>query len=311
MGVAHAILFCVEKGLLENQSRLLVDSFNEFAKDEGVRFFAFSPRKSNQPHKSTIDYLVSQGVTHIDKNLNTEFLHYPIANKILCCEYFEKSFDHFDSIIFVDTDTVFLNPMIPEQYNNRQGLFLKPVGHKGPGSIGKEDVNDVFWSQVCELCGVELPPVDCSTSIKSIRIRGYYNAGLVWASQLPGFYAQWKKDFLTILNSTLRPFKFVSKDGDNFRCIDQVALAITAQRFRKQLQILPPTYNYHIPFRPIINSEINPEINQLIHVHYHKWFQHRDFISHVTTQGEQNIKQVQWLRKRLPLEPFIFDEFKC
>ncbi len=306
----HAILFCVEAGLLESQTRLLVNSFKQFSPGNNHHLFAFSPRENFRPSSKTYEYLARNHVTHIDHCLNDSFLNYPIANKILACSYFEQNMPEFESVMFLDTDTVLLNDFGLNEFDSK-GLYLKPVGHKGPGTVGNEDANDGFWQQVFSLFELALPAVKFHTTIKDTAIRGYFNAGLVWSNKVPGFFQQWEQDFLKLIDSGLTPPGFVSKDRNNFRCLDQVALAVTASRFDECIKILPAGYNHHIPFRPMMVDKYCPDFKDLIHIHYHKWFQHPGFLDHITTEQEKLSVQYQWLKKQLPLTPTIDDQFKC
>lgn len=306
----HAIIFCVEAGLLERQSRLLINSFKRFSANSNLHLFAFSPRKDYQPSKQTSAFFKKHVVSHIGVDLNTAFLNYPIANKVLACSYFEKSMTEYQSIMFIDTDTVLLNDFGLDAFGEN-GLYVKPVGHKGPGTEGVNDVNDVYWQKVFSLFNLTAPEVKFHTTIKDIAIRGYFNAGLIWSKNLPGFFQQWEQDFLQLIDAGLTPPSFVSKDQNNFRCLDQVALAVTASRFNEAIKILPAEYNHHIPFRPLMSDKLCPQFKNLIHIHYHKWFQHPGFLDHITNDAEKQTEQYKWLKERLPLSPEIDGPFKC
>lgn len=306
----HAVIFCVEKGLLESQSLLLINSFKKFSTNRNLNLFAFSPRKEFQPSEQSLNFFKKNKVTHIKVDLNTKFLQYPIANKILTCSYFEKNIPEYQSIMFVDTDTVLLNDFGLDKFTDK-GIYLKPVGHKGPGTEGSDDANDDYWKKVFSLFEINLPAVKYHTTIKGIPIRGYFNAGLVWSNRVPNFFQQWEQDFLKLIDSGLTPPGFISKDQNNFRCLDQVALAVTASRYSDYLHILPPTYNHHIPFRPLMEKNSCPRFDELVHVHYHKWFQHPGFLDHVTSDEEKQSEQYKWLKERLPLQPEIDGPFKC
>lgn len=306
-----AILFCVEKGVLENQAILLCQSISNFTKHK-INLFAYSPRRSFLPSQEANKSLKKLGVTIIDTPLNTEFLDYPIANKVLACEHFERNFPDYKSILFVDTDTVFLNPISSILLSAKEKLYLRPVDNKGPGSEGEEDENDAFWVKVYEFFGLNKPEPCLLTTVRPHKIRPYFNAGFIWAHGLDGFFQQWKKDFIKLIDSGLRPFGWQSRDKNDFRCLDQVALAVTAQRYKKHLETLPPTYNYPIPFRPMMLERPNhPHFKDLVHVHYHKWFQHPGFLDHVTTAEDKKSEQYLWLKEHLPLLPEIDGPFKC
>lgn len=305
------IIFCVEKGLLEQQSRLLVSSVRRFL-GSSVSLIAFSPRHDYLPSHDTESFFEKNQVLHIKDNINKDYHDYPIANKVLVCEYIEKHFPELETVIFVDTDTIFLNAPDIKYFSDNPGLFLRPVDNKGPGSSGPNDENDLFWQKVYDLFKMELPAPIINTTVRINTIRPYYNAGLIWCHKLAGFFQQWKEDFEKLFNSGLRPYGYLSRDKTDFRCLDQVALAVTAQRFEKYLSILPEPYNYPIPFRPILKDrDGHPRFDELVHVHYHRWFQHPDFLDHVTNKEEKKSEQYLWLKQHLPLFPVIDDPFKC
>ncbi|WP_223786937.1 hypothetical protein [Marinicella meishanensis] len=305
----HAIIFCVEKGFLEDQCRLLLQSYQQFAQDPNIDLIACSPRPDNRPTPEMAAELQAAGVIHMTQALNQDFLDYPIANKLLCCAHVEKHHPEYASYLFTDTDTVWLNPI--GHLHAEPGLYLKPVGHKGPGTSGAQDPMDTYWQQVFALFDLPMPAVDVQTTIELIPIRGYYNAGYIWANQLDGFFQQWLADFKRLHQAGLVPPGFVSKDGNNFRCLDQVALAVTVARHDQHRKELPVPYNYHLPFRPMMPAQRRCALSELVHVHYHKWFQHPDFLDHVTVDEEKASAQYQWLKQRLPLQPITGGPFKC
>jgi lipopolysaccharide biosynthesis glycosyltransferase len=305
------IMFCVENGQLEVQTELLIKSIEYFLEESEVTLFACSPRKNHIPHDFRTK-IFGLNIIHIDKDLNKKMTEYPIANKVICSNYVENHFPNIQNLIFVDSDTVFLNPLSQNLLAPSQKLYLRPVDNKGPGSGGSGGQNDDFWHNIFNLCGVNLPEPSIWTTVRPNLIRNYFNAGLIWVNGIPGFFQQWHDDFISIVNSDLRPFGYKSRDGDDFRCLDQVALAVTATRFQEYVQILPETYNYPIPFRPKMKDRVNhPKFNELVHIHYHKWFQHPGFLDHITTDEEKESEQYLWLQEQLPLQPVIGDQFKC
>jgi lipopolysaccharide biosynthesis glycosyltransferase len=312
MNKITTILFCAEKGLLEQQAKLLVESLVHFGGSSHLQLIAFSPRSGFYPSLEACDFFTNNNVIHIKENLNTDYLDYPIANKVLACDYVESNYPEYDSIMFVDTDTVFLNPIDTKLLQSKNKLYVRPVDNKGPGSQGLDDENDAFWQEVYTLFDLETPKAQVTTTVRPHLIRPYYNAGFIWANGLSGFFAQWKKDFVKLVDSGLRPFGYQSRDNTDFRCLDQVALAVTSQRFADSVEVLSQTYNYPIPFRPILKLRDNhPRFDELVHVHYHKWFQHPGFLDYVTDDEEKKTSQYLWLKEHLPLLPVIDGGFKC
>lgn len=305
------LLFCSELGVIENQSFLLIKSIQKWMINF-ISIHAYSPRKSNTPSAKTRNFYKDNNIINYINNLNTQFADYPIANKLLACAEFETNNPKATNIMFVDTDTVFLNPIDTGLTNNRPALYLRPVDNKGPGSESKDDPNDLFWRQVFQLFKLPLPVPNLLTTVRPATIRPYYNAGFIWVNNIPGFYQQWLEDFLELVDSGLRPFGYESRDGDDFRCLDQVALAVTASRYQEHIKILPETYNYPIPFRPFMKDrDKHPAFKDLVHIHYHKWFQHPSFLDHVTSDKDKQTEQYRWLKEQLPLQPTIDGPFKC
>ena len=306
------IICCVEQGILEQQAILLAKSVRHWLRDLDVVVHAYSPRPSQWPSQPCLTAMQDLNVIWHKDELNTDFHDYPIANKVLACRHFEQTFTDQSSVMFVDTDTVFLKSIDASLLNQPQSLFVRPVDNKGPGSESDEDPNDAFWQAVFSLCHVEVPEARIQTTVRPATIRNYFNAGLIWSHHLPGFFQQWYTDFMTIVDSKLRPFGYQSRDGDDFRCLDQVALAVTATRWAEQLNVLPPSYNYPIPFKPVLQERPgHPGLDDLVHVHYHKWFQHPGFLSHVIDDQERSMPAYQWLEQQLPLSPTIDGPFKC
>ena len=307
-----AIVFCVEQGVLEQQARLLVASMQTVFASGDYTAYAYAPRTDSRPSLETQAFLKDHGVELILEPLNTDFLAYPIANKVLACRHIESTQSEYQSIVFVDTDTLFLNAIDTQLLASESALYLRPVDNKGPGSTGKDDEKDAFWQKVFALFGLTAPEPVVMTTVRPHLIRNYFNAGLIWAHRLPGFFQQWHDDFMVLVESQLRPFFYQSRDGNDFRCLDQVALAVTATRYQAQLRVLPQTYNYPVPFRPMMRDRAgHPSFQELTHIHYHKWFQHPGFLDHVTSDEDKLSSQYQWLKSHVPITPYIDDSYKC
>lgn len=290
---------------------LLIKSIEKWFYNFQYKIYVYSPRKQFWPKQETLNFLDRDHVVWLNHELNVDFKNYPIANKVLACQHFEQTYLTEGPIIFLDTDTVFTNPIGIGLLKKANRLLLRPVDNKGPGSESKHDVNDEFWQEVFNLCNVSIPPPSVLTTVSSLKIRNYFNAGLIWVCGLKGFYNQWYDDFLTIVDSGLRPFGYMSRDGNDFRCLDQVALAVTATRYKAYLEILPESLNYPIPFKSNMQNHTNHlKLNELVHIHYHKWFQHPGFLDHITTENEKLSEQYIWLKKQLPLKPEINEPFK-
>ena len=123
---------------------------------------------------------------------------------------------------------------------------------------------------------------------------------------------QWKQDFIKLMDSTIRTSASSSRHQVDYGFIEQMVLSVTSEKISSSTKILPQTYNYPIPFRPLLkNRENHPRFDELVHVHYHKWFQHPEFLDYVTDDEEKKSEQYLWLKEHLPLLPKIDGPFKC
>lgn len=307
-----ALIFIVERGYLESQALLLAKSVKMFAeKGVALDMFGCSVRESNYPDITTVKELEKMGATVICENLNKEFDYFPLCNGIYASAYIESMYPEYDGYLLVDTDTLFLGA-IQERMLEMPALIMRIVDNKGIGSNGEKDPNDYFWQQSFDFFGMDLLPVNVKTTVRKELIRPYYNSGFVLAFQLEGFMNAWKKDFLSLMRSDIRTSASASRHRQDYGFIEQFTLSVTSKRFEQHLKLAPETINYPLPFKPKIQDRPgHPVFQELIHVHYHRWFQHPGFLDYVTTDEDKKSLQYQWLKKRVPLKPFITGPFKC
>lgn len=308
-----AILLVVEKGYIEHQAKLLVESIHAFYGGDKsmLDVFTFSPRKNFKPDAATCEFLSPYVTHHFDENLNTQFTEFPLINGHIGASFFEQNFPEYTQVMLLDTDTVFLQDFEFLLQHADSGLYLAPVDNKGVGSLGTQDENHLFWQQLYAFLAIDEPTSKVVTTVGQDRIWPYYNAGFVCAKGIPGFFTQWLANFKSIYASNIRSV-FAGKNGSKSIYLEQVALALTAQQHRGLIIDLPKSINYPIPFHPRLKQRSDAmALSDLVHVHYHRWFQHPGFLTHIATPEEMSTESMQWLAARLPLSPRISDPFKC
>ena len=303
-----AILFVAEQGTLEQQALLLIQSIQKFLPPHSCETFIFCPRKDYCPSAKVLKVLENQTTAVFTKNLNTKYVNFPLANTLYAARFFEQNFPEYRRVLLVDTDTVFLNP-IPDSAM-QPGIHVRAVDNKGVGSTGIDDPNDSFWQEAFNFFDLELPEPSLITSIRRERIRPYYNSGFTLCNHVDGFFSSWFEDFDRLMESNIRP-DFIGRDGTNFGFFEQFTLALTTRRFKELLKPLAENMNYPIPFHPFLRRQNRHiPLQELTHIHYHKWFQHPRFTEHVFDESEKNTAQFKWLQDKLPLNPTIDGPFK-
>ena len=151
------------------------------------------------------------------------------------------------------------------------------------------------------------------TTVDRCKIRPYYNSGFVFAQKQTAFFSRWYDDFHQLMDSKVRTQKRASRHQVDYGFIEQMSISITVDRLGLTPQVPSIQYNYPLPFRPRLqnNPAQNIDLSALVHLHYHRWFQHPGFLSHVFSEADQETDAYQWLDKNLPFEPELSGPFKC
>jgi hypothetical protein len=301
--MALGLLVCVERGYLEPQSVLFCRSARRFGgRYANSPIYCFHPRAGYAPSRSTIEALRECGAAIVDEPLNQGMDHYPIANKVFVCEWAEKNLDE-EVLVFADSDSLFVAEPTALDLPGGCDIGVRPVDHKWAGSTGPSDPNDRFWRAMYEKLGVSEQPYTTST-IDQQRIRAYYNAGLVAVRRSSQIFSQWAADFRALAESGLRPR--ARETAFQWYFLDQLALAATAARSHVRVAELPWTYNYPLNFGLRLDYPgpgRRADLTELVHVHYHRSFETRNFLQHVRPRLSRTSEVFRWLSLHLPLQP--------
>ena len=301
--VSTALLLCVERGPLEAQSRLCVESLRTFGGELAeMPVYAFAPRPGEEPSEATAAALGEMGVTMVAEPLNPDHPDLPHTNKVFAAAWAEVNVDA-DAIVFADSDTVFLAEPA-ELAACDWDAAARPVGAVNMGSTGADHKNEADWELLYDELGVSARPF-VETVVSEERIRAYFNAGLVAFSRASGLATAWRDATLTLLGSP------VARRAPLRRQIDQLALGgVLAEPFDR-VRILPDTYNYPLPKRVKLPQRLQAlELDDLVHIHGHKWLHLPGFLSEVRPELDTSSERYRWLDARLPLEPEIEGPFR-
>ena len=298
-----AFLLCVERGRLESQSLLCVESLREFGGDlASAPVYTFAPRPGSEPSQATVAGLADLDAHYVDEPLNTDVGELPHANKVFACAWAEAQLDH-ELLVFTDSDTVFL----AEPAELRPGDWeaaARPVGAVNKGSTGPGHRNEADWQTLYEVLDVSARPF-VQTVVGHERVRAYFNAGLVALRRESGLAIAWREATLRLLDSP------VAARAPMRRQIDQLALGgILADRF-EAVKTLPNTYSYPLPKRIKLPAEMQAlDLPDLVHVHGHRWLHLPGLLEAVHPPLDPTSEQYRWLDARLPLEPTIDEPFR-
>jgi hypothetical protein len=292
-----AFLFCIERGQLEQQALLLCRSIRRW----GGRFaespiHGYRPRVGEELSPATLEELDALGVTVHEDPLNMALADVPTANKVFAGAAAEAELDA-DALVFCDSDTVFLNEPSAFDLAADTEAALRPVGQVGFGTRGPGDDNEEYWARLYELTGVTDPPWVTTVTGRE-RIRGYWNAGLVAVRRDAGILGAWRDTCLELVRAGHIP--------DARTNLDQVALAAVLSLRPGRVATLDDRYNYPLPRRAwLTNSMAGLDLDELVHIHYHRWFNRPSFLSLLQPPLDERTPQYRWLEGFLPFEPTI------
>lgn len=252
MSMPIAFIMCTEGShYLERESLLMVESFRKYAGNlKDAPIYSFHVREKNDVSPETIKTLRSFGVEHRKVILNTKYPDYPLANKPLICSYAEQTIDS-EILVFLDSDVVFFSEpkefFLPQGYN----IGLRPEHHKMIGSEGVTDPNDEYWMYLYNLAGVKDIDTFITTTVDQMKIRPFWNSGVVAVRRDAGIFTAWKQTLEKLLEEG------ITTNQNNFY-FEQSSLSATICARTQKIWHFSPGYNY-----PIHSHNIMPGFERL------------------------------------------------
>ncbi len=274
------IVICTEKGYLESMSKLLVASLREFGGEfKDIPIFSYQPRKEFQISSETIAFFEENSVEYIDLELNTDFCHYPFANKILASAHRETN-TNAEILTFLDSDVFFFNE--PKEFTNfgNADLILRPVDFKNIGAENSDDLNAVYWESLYKLLGVKNRRT-VLTTVSNESIWEYYQGGHVVTLTKNHFCRTWQENFIQVMNAEIIPTQGIA-------FIEQSVLAATVSQRSLNVKNFAKEYNYPLHMENEIKNRnyIVDNFNDWVTVHYHDVFRSQVAYSIIDTINE-------------------------
>jgi hypothetical protein len=292
-----AFLICVEHGRLENESVLLAESIRRWggaAAESAV--YAFSPRPDYQPEPDTLERLEALGVKHVTESLIPDLPGgLPTFNKVFVSAWAERELDH-ETLVFTDTDTVITGEP-RELLAGDWVAAARPVDRRIAGSRGKGK-NEPYWRRMYEALGVTEEPY-VETAVGQMRIRAYWNSGLLAARRSAGLFGEWERALKTLYDRDLVYHRMP-------QFMDQLSWAGVTANLGDRMLILPAAYNYPLRQRGGLDDEARDlDLAEIVHLHYRLFFHLPEPLAAVSPPFLEDTEQYAWLAERLPLQPIV------
>ena len=259
------IIICTEGGYLESSSKCLVDSFRKFAgKYKDTPIISYQPRKDHRISRDTKKFFERNDVEIIDLNLNKNYCDYPLANKPLITAH-RESVSSADILIFLDSDTFFINePGELFDFEDAEAV-LRPTDYKSLGTDNAGDRNNFYWDSLYKQLDVKIKRYT-TTTVSNEKILEYYNTGHIAALTEKQLFQQWLINFNRIMETGLKP--------KNRIFIEQTVFSATVSQMELKVKQFSKGYNYPLSHKYKI---LNPDYfvkdpSHLVSIHYHRLF---------------------------------------
>lgn len=294
-----AFLICVEHGRLENESILLLESLRRWGGEAAdAPVYAFAPRAGLEPEAETIARLEELGATMVIDPLVERFADIPTFNKVTISAWAERELDH-EILVFTDTDTIFLNEPT-ELLEGDWDAAVRPVDRRVAGSKGKGK-HEPFWKKMYAELGVKSEPY-VETTVGQVRIRAYWNSGLVAARRASGLFGAWERTLERLFDAGI-----VQKRWPQF--MDQLSWSGVTADLGDRLRVLSSAYNYPLRHRQALPAHVRDlDLDRIVHIHYRLWLHMPDALERAVPPFDSASERYRWLDERLPLEPVIEDD---
>ena len=255
---------CIEYGVLENQTLLMLQSFRQYAgRLQNSRILAVQPRFGASLNAHTVKMLEKLSVELIIDYKNNPYTWFNYANKIAAVTI-AQSLATTDLIAWLDSDTLIASEPTELVLDSDVDFaarceFLPPAVH----SNHLEDVP--YWYALCQLFGIkyaDIPELECDH--RKIQLKMFFNSGVfVWRRET-NFSSEYYNAFVKLIDSKIAMYR-----GDFFLA-DQVIIGPVLMLTGLSWKHLAYK-THHMTFQFQIDGSIaSPNMKDSAIIHYSK-----------------------------------------
>lgn len=315
-----SIVLSVERGKLENQAILLVDSLRRFGGAYAeCPVFVICPRPKRIIGKSCRDRLRQLGVEVIVEELISENEPYGTVARLGACLWAESQLNS-EILISLDDDLFFVQE--PDFQLTDTDFLARPVDVKGMCTSGPTDPFDPYWRRIAEVCGVAYDAIPwLETTVDRVRVKASYNGGMVAVRRRLGLFHEAERMFRILREADLSPRDlggeqvfastgFVGPEASRWWGSAQAVLSLAATRLRVRTRIAPATHNVPVHLAEGWGKRgVEITLKDSVLVHYH-WlltseYMHTDSIFHGASDLPGPV--FHWLLQQIPLKEQMAD----
>ncbi len=269
----------IDSGLLEKEALILIGSIENYQNQTKNSIFVVNPYNTKLD-ENTINIFKSKNINYI---IMKE--HIPEENKILSkiwiTSYIETNFgNNFDFLIFLDNDTLFLNPLDKEILDDEiHSAFIRPVDF-ADDAIKNIDKMSPNWKFLVTKFNINIKTIEkIKTARDSTDIYPVFNSGFIIEKPNAKIFNTWL-DIYYQIEADQKFHEIITSNKKYIHYLDQTLLLIALIKMGiDKVKILDLRYNFSLEnffLMRIINfnncrlDKINIETDNLILIHYHK-----------------------------------------
>ncbi len=310
-----AFVLSVERGKLEAQAILLVESLRRFGGAyANCPVYAVSPRPSRQIGAECRDCLHSLGVHLVVESLVPPDEAYGTVARLGACVWAERNLA-CEILVSLDDDLFFARE--PDFRLRGADFFARPVDVKGMCTSGPGDPFDVYWRRIAEVCEVDYEDIPwLETTVDRVRVKASYNGGMVAVRRQRGLFQEAERMFGLLRANDLAPRDsgasqifastgYVGAEATRWWGSAQAVLSLAVTRCKATVSIAPPTYN--VPVHAADSWEqyaANFTLANAVLVHYH-WVLGKEYVKKdIVLKGGADLPKsvLEWLKTKTPLD---------
>ncbi len=280
------------------QALLLTESIRTFAGEfSNLPFLLMVPDGDSLLTRKQLATVEKLAVDLHYFDIDPQAAKFPFAGKVIAAGTAESiALEKTSQLVWMDNGALVVNPVDLLVLEHGIQLGYRPVDHLLVGSPYDQPV-DPFWQFVYQSCGVTEENIfPMVTSTDQVKMRPYFNAGMLVIRPEERLLQRWSYTFLEVYQDSIL-LDFYEKDRLYRIFIHQAILAgCVLARFRQAETLeLPPQVNYPLHMHAQYPTQLQPStLNELVSFRYERFF---------TKPGWRDILQVDpplndWLDER-------------
>lgn len=253
---------------------LLAESIRAFAGSLSRNpIWVFTPDQEKLS-KTVTDKLLSLDVSLIRFRIESETQEFPFLGHASSAALAEQEASgKTDIIAWLASNIIVLQEPVGFLLKDGKNLGFRPVHHTLVGSLYNEPL-DPFWTLVYRYCNVpENRIFPMMTHVDGMRIRPYFNAGILVVRPEIGLLQNWRNTFFKVYRDP--QFQEFYEVDRRYRIFVHQALLsgeILSSLVKEELQELPSSYNYPLHLHSEDVTEYRPSSLEDLVTFRHKGF---------------------------------------